>query len=68
MTKITTSGIVLVHGPNAKREPGRIHHELHAPCGCAFHTRPAPHWHPCPAHSRGLEHESIEKQEGGPEQ
>ena len=48
---VTKSGIVLTYGPNDKREPGRIHYEFHAPCGCAFHERPAPHWHPCPTHT-----------------
>lgn len=47
---VTKSGIVLTFGPNDKREPGRVHDELHAPCGCAFHERPAPHWHPCQLH------------------
>lgn len=47
----TKSGIVLTYGPNDKREPGRVHEELHAPCGCAFHERPAPHWHPCAHHA-----------------
>lgn len=47
---MTKTGIALVAGPNDKREPGRIHDELHAPCGCAFHERPAPHWHPCQEH------------------
>lgn len=51
MSEITKSGIVLTHGPNGKREPGHVHEELHAPCGCAFHERPAPHWHPCPKHA-----------------
>ena len=50
MSDITRTGIVLTFGPNAKREPGRVHEELHAPCGCAFHEHPAPHWHPCELH------------------
>lgn len=55
MSDITKSGIVLTYGANTRREPGRVHDELHAPCGCAFHDRPAPHWHPCPAHSVRLD-------------
>lgn len=51
MSEITKSGIVLTYGPNDKREPGRVHYEFHAPCGCAFHERPAPHWHQCPLHA-----------------
>lgn len=47
---VTKSGVVLTRGPNDKREPGRVHDELHAPCGCAFHEQPGPHWHPCPRH------------------
>lgn len=43
----TKTGIVLSLGQNASREPWRIHEELHAPCGCAFHESPAPHGHPC---------------------
>lgn len=55
MSEITKSGIVLTRGPNDKRGGGRVHDELHAPCGCAFHERPAPHWHPCPSHAPGGE-------------
>lgn len=37
----------LIWGENSKREPGKIHVEWHAPCGCAFHPDPFPHVHPC---------------------
>lgn len=53
MSDVTKTGITLTFGPNAKREFDRVHEELHAPCGCAFHERPAPHWHPCPTHAVG---------------
>lgn len=48
---VTKSGIPLVFGDNPKREPGKVHEEYHAPCGCAFHERPRPHWHPCLLHA-----------------
>lgn len=37
----------LTWGENALREPGKVHLEWHAPCGCAFHPKPFPHVHPC---------------------
>lgn len=37
----------LAWGENPNREPGKIHIEWHAPCGCAFHPKPFPHVHPC---------------------
>lgn len=37
----------LTWGENPNREPGRVHIEWHAPCGCAFHPTPFPHVHPC---------------------
>lgn len=49
--RVTRTGIVLELGPNSAREPGRVHQELHAPCGCAFHQKPALHWHPCRLHA-----------------
>lgn len=39
--------IGLEWGENGNREPGQIHIEWHAPCGCAFHPKPFPHIHPC---------------------
>lgn len=37
----------LTWGENRNREPGEVHIEWHAPCGCAFHPKPFPHMHPC---------------------
>lgn len=35
-----------------------LHHEWHAPCGCAFHPDPFPHVHPCSGeHKRADLHE-----------
>lgn len=42
---VTKSGIVLTWGEHER--DGRRHTEWHAPCGCAFHPKPTPHWHPC---------------------
>lgn len=65
MSEITKSGIVLTYGPNKRREPGRVHDELHAPCGCAFHERPAPHWHPCQLHAVRLDNPTRPLHEEG---
>jgi hypothetical protein len=43
----TGSEIDLTWGENRIREPGKVHIEWHAPCGCAFHPTPFPHVHPC---------------------
>ena len=48
---ITASGVVLEWGPNQR--DGKEHIEWHAPCGCAWHPDPAPHWHPCALHRQG---------------
>lgn len=48
MNDITKTGIVLILGDN-QRDGGK-HVEWHAPCTCAFHPWPSPHWHPCPQH------------------
>ena len=45
---ITVTGIVLEWGRNQR--DGNVHTEWHAPCGCAWHPSPAPHWHPCDQH------------------
>ena len=49
MSQVTKSGIPLKWGTN--RRDGKEHTEWHAPCGCAWHPEPAPHWHPCETHS-----------------
>jgi hypothetical protein len=49
MNNITKTGIPLTWGRN--RRDGKEHTEWHAPCGCAWHPNPAPHWHPCSIHT-----------------
>jgi len=47
---VTKTGIALVHGKHQR--DGAEHEEWYDPaCGCAFHPEPAPHKHPCAAHS-----------------
>lgn len=46
--KGTKTGVPLKWGKN--RRGGKTHTEWHAPCGCAWHPKPKPHWHPCRAH------------------
>lgn len=60
MIGATKTGIPLEWGPNQR--DGKEHTEWHAPCGCAFHPKPSPHWHPCEAHSP--ERELSAKREG----
>jgi hypothetical protein len=47
--EVTKSGIPLTWTSNWRG--GKAHIEWHAPCGCAWHPKPKPHWHPCEAHS-----------------
>lgn len=47
MAADTPTAIGLTWGENQNREPGQVHVEWHAPCGCAFHPQPFPHVHPC---------------------
>jgi hypothetical protein len=47
-TEVTKTGIPLTWGKHTR--DGQEHEEWHAPCDCAFHPEPEPHWHPCAAH------------------
>lgn len=41
---------------------GKTHTELHAPCGCAFHPVPSPHWHTCIDHAEIFQQTEIRRE------